>query len=96
MRCRSARRKAVTVPGRISLKTKERYTHLAEISVYDKDFLQLFSPGYPAYYGANLSCSYYLSVDDDRLVVLRFDNVLLADGDQIQLFEEDDIVPSRM
>ncbi|KAH7709029.1 Protein CLEC-41 [Aphelenchoides avenae] len=56
----------------------------------------LFSPGYPAYYGANLSCSYYLSVDDDRLVVLRFDNVLLADGDQIQLFEEDDIVPSRI
>ncbi|KAE9545893.1 hypothetical protein FO519_010895, partial [Halicephalobus sp. NKZ332] len=47
----------------------------------------IYSPGYPNYYGGSTECQYYLFVDTNNYVAVKFSDFDLKNGDYLDLFD---------
>ncbi|KAE9547471.1 hypothetical protein FO519_009315, partial [Halicephalobus sp. NKZ332] len=47
----------------------------------------IYSPGYPNYYGGSTECQYYLFVDTNNYVAVKFSDFDLKSGDYLDLFD---------
>lgn len=81
-------RRPIAVQLTITFRTQEAYVPRFFLVLYIL-IVQISSPGYPSYYGPNLSCSYHFAVAVGWTIELQFSGLQLNVGDIIVIYDNE-------